>query len=408
MARKHNGPVDLTTKTARARLPAKDTIYRHALGKGRHLGYRKRKATVAGLWLLCETVVGEAKHRPRALGASADDFEEANGTTILNFFQAQQKAIAMATAKRPEKTPEGPLTVERAMADYVDFLRTERKTADDAEVRIRKHVLPELGKLRVEDLTTDRLTRWHRKLVAEPALLSKATANRELTNLKAGLNYAFEHGRVHDDLSWRRVKPFKGVDVARQDALSPAEVTRLINASDPASGFRNVLRALVVSGCRYGEICALRVGDFQRGRIVIRTSKSGKPRDVRLTDDAVAFFTQLTAGRPSGETMLLRGADGKPWGKSHQARLMRAACKAARITPAVGVHALRHTWASQAVMGGMPLMLVAENLGHSGTKMVEKHYAHLVEDYRDEMFAKFAPRLGTTDETNVVTLKEKA
>jgi integrase len=87
---------------------------------------------------------------------------------------------------------------------------------------------------------------------------------------------------------------------------------------------------------------------------------------------------------------------------------MREACKRASISPAIGVHALRHSWASQAVMGGMPLLLVAENLGHSDTRMVEKHYGHLTDDYRDEMFAKHAPRLGTVETTNVVPMKEKA
>ena len=41
---------------------------------------------------------------------------------------------------------------------------------------------------------------------------------------------------------------------------------------------------------------------------------------------------------------------------------MREACHHARITPAVGFHILRHTWASLAVMAGMPLMVVARDL----------------------------------------------
>ena len=86
---------------------------------------------------------------------------------------------------------------------------------------------------------------------------------------------------------------------------------------------------------------------------------------------------------------------------------MRQACAAARISPAVGVHALRHVWASHAVMAGMPLLLVAETLGHADTRMVERHCSYLVEDYRDEMFRKHAPSLGGTAEaTNVVPMKE--
>jgi integrase len=33
----------------------------------------------------------------------------------------------------------------------------------------------------------------------------------------------------------------------------------------------------------------------------------------------------------------------------------------------IGFHGLRHTWVSLAVMAGMPLLVVAKNLGHSDT-----------------------------------------
>jgi integrase len=45
--------------------------------------------------------------------------------------------------------------------------------------------------------------------------------------------------------------------------------------------------------------------------------------------------------------------------------------------PATGIHGLRHTWASLAVMNGTPLMIVARNLGHRDTRMCELHHAHL-------------------------------
>ena len=60
---------------------------------------------------------------------------------------------------------------------------------------------------------------------------------------------------------------------------------------------------------------------------------------------------------------------------------MRAACERAKIDPPVGFHQLRHTWASHAVMGGMPLPVVAKNLGHVDTRMVERHYGHLAPSY---------------------------
>jgi len=73
---------------------------------------------------------------------------------------------------------------------------------------------------------------------------------------------------------------------------------------------------------------------------------------------------------------------------------MRLACKRAAIEPAVGFHQLRHTWASHSVMAGMPLAVVATNLGHTDTRMVEKHYGHLAPSYVAEAIRKHAPRFG--------------
>ena len=73
---------------------------------------------------------------------------------------------------------------------------------------------------------------------------------------------------------------------------------------------------------------------------------------------------------------------------------MRDACERAKIKPAIGFHQLRHTWASHAVMNGVPLMVVARNLGHASTVMVEKFYGHLAETYIDAEIRAGAPKFG--------------
>jgi integrase len=92
---------------------------------------------------------------------------------------------------------------------------------------------------------------------------------------------------------------------------------------------------------------------------------------------------------------MLQKADGSKWLKSHQVRPMAAACKVAGIDPPVGFHTLRHSYASLAVMNGAPLMVVARNLGHADTRMVERHYGHLSESYIAEAIRAAAPRFGT-------------
>ena len=45
-------------------------------------------------------------------------------------------------------------------------------------------------------------------------------------------------------------------------------------------------------------------------------------------------------------------------------------------------------------MGGMPLIVVAKNLGHADTRMVEKHYGHLAPSYIADAIRQHAPRFG--------------
>ena len=190
------------------------------------------------------------------------------------------------------------------------------------------------------------------------------------------------------DTAWRRVLPFKNVEAARIRFLSMAESQRLINGAD--AEFRPLLIAALQTGARYQELARLKVADFNvdSGTVAIWVSKSGKPRHIVLTDEGADFFKQQTAGRASADLLLPR-ADGTAWGRSHQQRKMQAACQRAHVEPAIGIHTLRHTWASLAVMAGMPLMIVAKNLGHASTRMTERHYAHLAPSSRHSHAATF-------------------
>jgi hypothetical protein len=53
----------------------------------------------------------------------------------------------------------------------------------------------------------------------------------------------------------------------------------------------------------------------------------------------------------------------------------------------------------------MPLMVVARNLGHSDTRMVEKHYGHLAPSYVSDAVRAHAPRFGITASSNVKNLR---
>jgi integrase len=312
----------------------------------------------------------------------------------------------------------GPLTVKDAVDAYIGFLETNRKSARFSRYAADAFILPELGALEVNALTADQLRKWHADLAKAGARIRtkqgdvqrfkeindpdehqrrrKSTANRILTVLKAALNMAWgdRDKGISSDSAWRRVKPFQGVDAARIRYLTLAEATRFLNGCAP--DFRRLARGALETGARYGELMRLKVSDFNpdSGTIAVRQSKSSKARHVVLTEEGAAFFQTITAGRP-GSSFLFEKEDGNPWKPSHQKVPINEANTRGKITPHANFHALRHTWASHAVMNGVPLIVVAQNMGHADTRMVEKHYGHLAPSYVAEAIRAGAPRFGT-------------
>jgi integrase len=379
---------------------------------GLHLGYRKALSG-AGKWIARHYIGGQA-YQVEVIGI-ADDFSDADGVRILSYRDAQTLARERATARAHHAAGKhGPLTVADAMDEYLHFLEDNRKSSADAGYRDRALIRPVLGNLEVAEVTADRLRKWMTAMAKTPARLRtcagskqqhaalesadavrkrKVSANRTLIILKAALNRAWREGKVASNAEWSRVEPFENVNTARIRYLNLAEAKRLINACDP--DFRVLVQAALETGCRLGELVALQVHDFNpdNGTVAIRQSKSGKSRHVVLTDEGAAFFRQLCAGRPGSAVMLVR-ADGEPWKRAQQGLPMATACDRAKIKPRISFHGLRHTWASLAVMEKMPLMVVAKNLGHRDTRMVEMHYGHMAEDYVTNEIRRNAPKFG--------------
>jgi integrase len=318
------------------------------------------------------------------------------------------------------------LTVRQAMARYVDYKRHKGQPVGDLISRSNVHILPTLGDLVVSQLTAEQLRRWLATMAAAPAQRRakgnepqyrpepttgeeirqrRASANRVLTMFKAALNHAYDEGHVANRDAWgRRLAPFEKVEVARVRYLTVAEAERLLNACDVE--FRALVRAGLETGCRYGELTRLEVCDFNSdaSALAIRQSKSGKPRHVVLTDEGAAFFRHHCAGR-SGHELMFRHDDGGAWQRSEQARPMAEACTNGKIRPAISFHILRHTWASHAVMNGVPLLVVAKNLGHADTRMVEKHYGHLAPSFIADAIRAGAPRYRVKADKRVVPLR---
>lgn len=417
----------LETRSARAKLAASGVPYYRAVDPGLHVGYRKGKG--GGKWVV-RWYAGNGTYKVETIG-TADDTADADGVAVLSYAQAQavarDKRVAHERTARGLPADGGPYAVKACIDEYLAFLEGERKSARDARWRAEALILSKLGDIVCADLTKKQIEQWrdatakaaprlrtrkgeaqqYREIGAdddEQRRKRRATTNRTLTILKAALNRAWRDGRIASDDPWRRVEPFEEADAARVRYLTIDECRRLINAAD--GEFRDLVRAALATGCRFGELAALQVRDFNpdAGTLHIRTSKSGRARHVVLNDEGIALFARLAAGRPVVELMLRKPNNGDRWGKSNQTRPMTEACERAGIEPAANFHCLRHTWASHAVMAGAPLLVVAKNLGHSDTRMVEKHYGHLSQDYITAAIRRAAPRFGIAEPGSVTPI----
>ena len=68
---------------------------------------------------------------------------------------------------------------------------------------------------------------------------------------------------------------------------------------------------------------------------------------------------------------------------------------------------LRHTHGSTLAMRGVPMGVIAEQLGHADTRMTEKHYAHLAPSYVADTIRAHFPTLGIADESTVTPIRTK-
>jgi integrase len=419
----------LETRTARLKLLVRREPYFFTFQEGRALGYRRLGGGKGGTWIARRyDPLGGRTYQ--ALG-DADDYMEADGADILTFAQAQAKAGAWFTkAARGTGKVVAPVTVGDALDAYLqDYVARGGKGLAQTRQAIEAHIRPAFGSKPVAALTPAVLRSWLHAVAAAAARLRagkadvtpklgrvatdadakrarRASANRVLTILKAALNHAFREGHAPSDDAWRKVRPFAKVDAARIRYLTDDESRRLLNAC-PAD-LRALVTAALLTGCRYGELVKLTCSDVDLPArvLTIRMSKSGKPRSVVLTDEAREFFGRLTAGKPGGALVLTRET-GEAWGTSHQFRPLREACAVATIAPAISFHILRHTHASRLAQRGVPMSVIAAQLGNE-ERICAKHYAHLSPGYVADTVRQAFGTLGVLTETNVLPIRGAA
>lgn len=158
------------------------------------------------------------------------------------------------------------------------------------------------------------------------------------------------------------------------------------------SAFRGRLRDAVVisvaTGMRQGELCALSIDHvfldgtqprvwvaqhLNRARSTVPRTKKQRNREVQLSPIGVAALRRLIGGRREG--LVFPAPGGGAWTSKALLRQYYKDLEAAGL-PRHTWHALRHTAATAMLRGGVPLPVVATELG-DGDDVVLRTYAHV-------------------------------
>jgi integrase/recombinase XerD len=148
--------------------------------------------------------------------------------------------------------------------------------------------------------------------------------------------------------------------------LSPEEVARLLDAA-PSLKYKAALSVAYGAGLRVSEVVALKVGDIDSKRMVIRVEqgKGRKDRYVMLSPHLLELLRAWwKAARPQG--WLFPGRDPiQPMTTRQLNRACHAAAHMAEIGKPVSMHTLRHSFATHLLEQNIDIRVIQVLLGHA-------------------------------------------
>ncbi len=307
---------------------------------------------------------GEGGARKITLGPAA----------LMSVEEARAKCLAIETGERSDPTE------RRSGITFADFVtgpgracieRCKPSTQQSMRWLLRARLFPIFGPVPLARITHADVSRWF----DEYSRTAPGGANHALNVLLRILNHAVVCGQL-DTNPARGIKRNPRPKLTR--FLSREEIRRLHRALDRHASARpsharqaDIIRLLLLTGCRRGEIVTLRWQDVDGDTLNLADAKAG-PRRVFLnapacsilarqprTGSAWVFPSPLDPGRPLSPHLPLWYLVRKEVGIGD-----------------VRLHDLRHTVASHAVLQGVPLPVVSRLLGHKQASMTLR-YAHV-------------------------------
>ncbi|MBR1286072.1 tyrosine-type recombinase/integrase [Bradyrhizobium sp. AUGA SZCCT0177] len=397
----------LETRTARLKLAPQRKPYWITVAPGISLGYRRNAGP--GAWNV-RAADGAGGNWIKSF-ALADDREDADGATVLDFWQAADKAKQLA--RGTDADAGRPSTVDEALTDYAADLAVRGASAGNAN-HPRHHLTPGLLSKPVSMLTVKEMQRWRNDLVVGG--IRAATVNRMGKSLKAALNLAASHDdRITNAKAWTvglAALP-EDDDTESNIVLSDDQRRDVVTCAYAISAeFGIYVEVHAATGARSGQIALLDVGDLHLGkepRLLVPSSLKGRNRRTRtrkpmpITASLARRLKALAAGRGASEPLLLMNSQER-WKTNKHRWPFAAAAKAARLPEGATIYALRHTAITRALLAGAPVRLVASSFDTS-VAMIERTYSRFIADHGDAQMRRALFDIDATVEGNVISMR---
>ncbi len=292
-------------------------------------------------------------------------------------------------------------------------------TYEDYAWICRKHLIPEIGHIKLSRLTAEDLDYLYAKKIASG--LGPSTVDRIHSVIRVALGRAVK----------KRLIPF---NVAR-DAEPPAKVKKEVKtlskedlaaffAAAKGDRFEACFIMAALTGMRPGELLALKWPDLklpedpsepgevrvrrsvsktENGPVFRETTKTGKGRVIHLLAEVVAALKEHRkrqleerlqyAGLWQNHDLVFPNTAGKPMdrdnlGQRHFKRLLKKA-----NLPDVKLYALRHTFATLWLESGEHPKILQEILGHSSIMLTLDTYSHVIPHMQKEAYGRFGQML---------------
>ena len=250
-------------------------------------------------------------------------------------------------------------------------------------VYLRKQILPSFGSRPITGITRTDVQRWFASLHTTPA-----AADRSLPILSVILRHGEIHGHRPEGSNpctgirrYRRQGRERFLTVDEYRRLGAVLAARESAAPLPAA----IVRLLLLTGCRQGELRTLHWKDYRAGHLFLRDGKTG-PRTVWLSSPARRVLDRVTR---TGLWIFSARNGGGPMTTETLYGFWRTLRTAADL-PGVRLHDLRHSYASFALRQGETVLAIGRLLGHRDPATTLK-YIH----FADAMAREAVQTVGT-------------